>query len=118
MLDHLTVGDFIGHMNATFRVNIGSGEVIDLELIEAKTIGEGARPGLPGIREQALSLIFRGQRDPMLPHRIHPGTSSPPGAMSAALTSTVGGGQPHENRQPYLVLNDIIALQGDYPSRT
>ena len=46
------------------------------------------------------------------------GTSSPPGAMSAAATSAVGGGQPHENRQPYLVLNYIIALQGVFPSRS
>jgi microcystin-dependent protein len=46
------------------------------------------------------------------------GTSSPPGAMSAAATSASGGGQPHENRQPYLVLNYIIALQGVFPSRS
>ena len=39
------------------------------------------------------------------------GMSSPPGAMSAAATSAVGGGQPHENRQPYLVLNYVIALR-------
>ncbi len=45
------------------------------------------------------------------------GTSTPPGAMSAASTSTVGGGQPHENRQPYLVLNYVIALHGIFPSR-
>ncbi|MDQ3817864.1 MAG: tail fiber protein [Acidobacteriota bacterium] len=29
-----------------------------------------------------------------------------------------GGSQPHENRQPYLVLNFIIALQGIFPSQT
>ena len=29
----------------------------------------------------------------------------------------VGGNQPHENRQPYLALNFIIALQGVFPSR-
>jgi microcystin-dependent protein len=45
------------------------------------------------------------------------GSSTPPGAMSAAATSTAGGGQPHENRQPYLVLNYIIALTGVYPAR-
>ena len=28
-----------------------------------------------------------------------------------------GGGQPHENRQPYLALNFLISLQGIYPSR-
>lgn len=31
--------------------------------------------------------------------------------------SNVGGSQPHENRQPFLVLNYIIALQGIFPSR-
>jgi microcystin-dependent protein len=34
----------------------------------------------------------------------------------AALEST-GGGQAHENRQPYLATNFIIALVGIYPSR-
>ncbi len=33
----------------------------------------------------------------------------------AALAST--GGQPHENRQPYLALNFIIALDGVWPQR-
>jgi microcystin-dependent protein len=28
-----------------------------------------------------------------------------------------GNNQPHNNMQPYLVLNFIIALQGIYPSR-
>lgn len=28
-----------------------------------------------------------------------------------------GGGQPHENMQPYMVINYLIALQGLYPSR-
>jgi microcystin-dependent protein len=46
------------------------------------------------------------------------GTSTPAGAMSAAATSTVGGNQPHENRQPFLVLNYIIALRGVFPSRS
>jgi microcystin-dependent protein len=45
------------------------------------------------------------------------GNSMPPGAMSAAATSSAGGGQPHENRQPFLVLNYIIALQGIFPAR-
>jgi len=31
--------------------------------------------------------------------------------------ANVGGSQPHENRQPFLVLNFIIALQGIFPSR-
>jgi microcystin-dependent protein len=38
-------------------------------------------------------------------------------AMAPAMVSTVGGGQAHENRQPYLVLNFCIALQGIFPSQ-
>ena len=37
--------------------------------------------------------------------------------MSPSTVTTVGGSQPHENRQPYLTLNFIIALQGIFPSR-
>jgi microcystin-dependent protein len=41
-------------------------------------------------------------------------------SLQAILPSTitnVGGSQPHENRQPSLVLNFIISLQGVFPSR-
>ena len=37
--------------------------------------------------------------------------------MSPAALASVGGGQPHENRGPFLVLNFVIALVGIYPSR-
>jgi microcystin-dependent protein len=42
-----------------------------------------------------------------------------PGAaqLNAGSTTNTGGSQPHENRQPFLVLNIIIALQGIFPSR-
>ena len=39
------------------------------------------------------------------------------GAMVAATVANVGGSQAHENKQPYLVLNYIVALQGVFPSR-
>ena len=38
-------------------------------------------------------------------------------AMDPTSISNIGGSQPHENRQPYLVLNFIVALQGIFPSR-
>jgi microcystin-dependent protein len=37
--------------------------------------------------------------------------------MSAAMLAKSGGGQTHENRQPYLSLNYIIALAGIFPSQ-
>ncbi|MBE9180907.1 phage tail protein [Oculatella sp. LEGE 06141] len=42
---------------------------------------------------------------------------TPNSAMAGASVSSVGGSQPHENRQPSLVLNFVIALQGIYPSQ-
>jgi microcystin-dependent protein len=38
-------------------------------------------------------------------------------AMNPATVAPSGGSQPHENRQPYLVLNWCIALSGIFPSR-
>jgi microcystin-dependent protein len=37
--------------------------------------------------------------------------------LHPSSVSTVGGGQPHENMQPYLTLGFCIALQGIFPSR-
>ncbi len=42
----------------------------------------------------------------------------PPNAtMHGAAIGLTGGGQPHENRQPYLTINFIVALFGIFPSR-
>ena len=37
--------------------------------------------------------------------------------MHEAALASAGGGQPHNNLSPYLVINFIIALQGIYPTR-
>jgi microcystin-dependent protein len=37
--------------------------------------------------------------------------------MDAATIGASGGSAPHNNRQPYLALNFIIALQGIFPAR-
>lgn len=38
-------------------------------------------------------------------------------AMNAGNVAQTGGGQPHNNMSPYLVLNYVIALEGIFPSR-
>jgi microcystin-dependent protein len=43
-------------------------------------------------------------------------TNTPQTSMITALGVT-GGGQPHNNMQPYLTLNFCIALQGIFPAR-
>ncbi|MBX3120518.1 MAG: phage tail protein [Fimbriimonadaceae bacterium] len=39
------------------------------------------------------------------------------GTMPSDAVSSVGGGQPHTNHQPYLVLNYVIAMVGIFPPR-
>ena len=38
------------------------------------------------------------------------------GVLAADTISQSGGGQPHENRQPFAVVGFVIALQGVYPN--
>ena len=44
-------------------------------------------------------------------------SGDPNAELSALSIGTSGGGQPHGNMQPYLVINYCIALQGLYPPR-
>lgn len=47
-----------------------------------------------------------------------PGSQNPPSVqLRAGTVLNVGGGQAHENMQPYIALNFCIALQGLFPSR-
>ena len=39
------------------------------------------------------------------------------GTMAPNIVAAAGGGQPHNNIQPYLTLNYCIALQGIFPTR-
>ncbi|MEK3883329.1 tail fiber protein [Paenibacillus sp. PL2-23] len=43
--------------------------------------------------------------------------TAPDAAMNPGALSPTGGSQPHNNMQPYLGVNYIIALQGIYPQR-
>lgn len=44
-------------------------------------------------------------------------TDSPTGFFNAGALSPVGGGQPHDNMQPFLCINFIISLYGIFPSQ-
>jgi microcystin-dependent protein len=43
-------------------------------------------------------------------------SESPTNTMNGAMIGYSGSGGPHENRQPYQVLNWIISLFGIYPT--
>jgi microcystin-dependent protein len=50
--------------------------------------------------------------------KIYDSSSKPNAAMNPNAIGTAGSSQEHENMQPYLCLNFIIALEGIYPSRS
>jgi microcystin-dependent protein len=59
------------------------------------------------------------QADPAFPAQFANGYG-PPSTLTTLNPATIGntgGSQPHENRQPLLVLSWCIALQGIFPSR-
>ena len=43
---------------------------------------------------------------------------TPAAALAANAVSVTGGSQPHDNMHPYLVINFIISLFGEFPSQT
>jgi microcystin-dependent protein len=48
---------------------------------------------------------------------IYANITSSPVYLNPASVTVAGGSQPHDNMQPYLVMNWIVALQGIFPSR-
>jgi len=80
----------------------------------------------PNASNTSGNLPFPAALSPVVQHNIwaistqNPYTGAPGTnltSMNAGCISNTGGSQPHENRQPYTVLNFIIALQGIFPSR-
>jgi len=74
---------------------------------------EGATPDNTKVLARGLVALPNQQTGPAQLY----GTGAPSLTLPPATITNVGGSQPHENRQPYLVLNCIVALQGVFPSR-
>lgn len=51
------------------------------------------------------------------PNNVYNPGSTANSPMAPSAVTTVGGSQPHNNMQPYLVINFCVALQGIFPSR-
>ncbi len=88
---------------------------------ETVTLSEAQMPGhnhtMIGDQQDAASTDPTGRRLAKADEDIY----APPGilaAMSAQSMLNTGGGGSHNNMQPFLTMNFIIALQGLYPSRS
>ncbi len=97
--------------------SMGGAETVSLSVVEIPThthsvnipasedlFGSGPEVNMGYLQKTAANNVF----------------STSPGANSMAgvsLSNNSGSSQPHENRQPYLVLNYCIAISGLYPHR-
>ncbi|HTU10128.1 MAG TPA: tail fiber protein [Allosphingosinicella sp.] len=96
----LTIGEMPAHNHFLSVRNAAPGIVGGNVGAATKTIAQG------------LAIVTSGNQ------AVNLYSQSPPNqAMHPSSTVNFGGSQPHENRQPYLVLNHIVALQGIFPSR-
>ncbi|HLQ18702.1 MAG TPA: tail fiber protein [Tabrizicola sp.] len=59
----------------------------------------------------------RAQGGMLARSEIYSDTSAPALTLNPLAIALTGGGQPHDNMQPSLCVNYIIALEGIYPSR-
>lgn len=99
-------------MNTQFPIGTNAGEAQHLLM-----------PGEVPSHTHTLQAATTGANADLPPNNILAGGSAacfaPANNLKAMAAGTVSmiGGQAHENRQPYLVMNWLIALNGIYPSR-
>ena len=72
--------------------------------------GESAQPGggVPAIEAAGVTATYSSAT---------PDANMKSGAVAVRSSPVAGGGQAHENRQPFLALTYCIALQGIFPSQ-
>ncbi len=100
---HIGSGNFQGQQLGAEARTVSQGQLPAHAhaLLASSTAGDQAVP-----TNRVLASSLNQYRPPSDLTPLHP----------ASVTS-VGGGQAHENRQPYLVLHWLIAIQGVFPPR-
>jgi microcystin-dependent protein len=97
--------------------NIGeSGGVENVTLLQAEMPGHGHAM----IADQAPAVIASPTNNYLAQPPAGKNLYGPPANLVPLNPGTIGvagGGQPHENMQPYLAVNYCIAATGVYPSR-
>lgn len=71
MLDKVTVSVFAQYLGSKFRMHVDSGSVLEVELIEVKSLAPASQAGEPSGGRAPFSIVFRGPRQPVLPQKIY-----------------------------------------------
>ncbi len=114
--DNYILGQLAGQPTHTLTINETPSHTHTLHAanVPADTAPAGVTP-TPSLA-LAQAAAFEGAGNPTVAVSIYSTGAATTTMASSAVGST--GGQPHENRQPYLTLNFCIALQGIFPSRS
>ncbi|HYM01972.1 MAG TPA: tail fiber protein [Stellaceae bacterium] len=108
-------GNAAVHQGSSFNLGETAGEeshTLTVEEMPAHTHNLNAAAG--AITATPSTAVLLGTPAAQAPAYAAAGALTPLSPNAIAPTT---GNQPHENRQPYLVLNYIIALQGVFPTR-
>jgi len=102
------IGELQGSESVTLNTNEMPAHAHTINAATAASGGIVVRTNVPG----PTALI--GPSDPDGVYNKTPTVNAP---FSPKAISTAGSSLPHENRQPFLVLNFCIALEGLFPAR-
>jgi microcystin-dependent protein len=102
-------------------VPVGTGNGTQLGQRGGETAVTLLETQIPAHAHSLAASASAGAEDPANRGPAAAKTYGPPGgavAMAAAMLASSGGSQPHDNMQPYLTINYLIALTGIYPSHS
>lgn len=105
------------HTNGSSPIGAKSGvETVTLQTSEIPAHSHGVvAASVVGDTNVPTGAMLAAESAPDLAYRAaEPATAIP---LSSGTLGNSGGGQSHENMQPYLTINFCIALQGLFPSR-
>jgi microcystin-dependent protein len=117
---HMGSGFTLGERGGEYNHTLNTGEMaqhIHTMMAKAQDANAGATgrfPGPTGTKSLAQGHASQGV-NPVVPVNIY-GTGSPAATLSPGTIGRTGGGQAHQNTQPYLTISFCIALQGIFPS--
>jgi microcystin-dependent protein len=111
-----------GHFSVNYALGESTGEVnhtlLQTEMpahthtVQSVIVEPGGEPERVALANAAAYI------GPSNPDGIYSANTSNAVALSGQIVGINGGSQPHNNQQPYLVLNFCIALTGIFPPRS
>jgi microcystin-dependent protein len=102
------------HIGNGYAIGQNGGEVSHT-LASTEVPGHGHTAQASGATGSAVSPV--GGLLATRPAQAYHAPTNPVSMLNGSL-SNAGGGQPHQNMQPYLTVSFCIALQGIFPSQT